>query len=286
MKKIIVFGAKGMLGSELVKTFSADDQYQVFKLDKEELDITKKRDVFGFIEKEQPEIMINAIAFNDVDGAENKEEFEMAKRLNGEVPGMLAQAAKNCDAVFVQYVTDYLFDGKKGEYTEDEKPNPISNYGFSKALGEKNVQEIGGKYYLVRISKLFGKSGTSPNAKKSFFSTMLDLSQDRDELKIVDDERSCFTYVPDLVAATKDLVEKKYEYGIYHLVNKGAVTWFEGARKLFELVNNKKIKIIPVSQDEFPRPAKRARSTVLLNTKFPQFRHYEEALKEWLETVK
>lgn len=284
MKKVIIFGAKGMLGNELVKVFSSENKYEVFALDKEELDITKEEDISDFIEKEQPEIIINAAAFNDVDGAEDEEGFERAKKLNGEVPGALAVAAKNCNATFVQYVTDYLFDGEKGEYTEEDEPSPISNYGISKALGEKNVQNVGGKHYLIRISKLFGKPGTSPDAKKSFFATMLFLSQDRDELKVVDDERSCFTYVPDLASATKDLIEEGYDYGIYHLVNEGAVTWFEGAIKLFELVGNKEIEIIPVGQDEFPRPAKRASSTVLLNTKFPPLRHYEEALKQWLKT--
>jgi dTDP-4-dehydrorhamnose reductase len=284
MKKVIIFGVKGTLGTQLKKEFSEIGEYAVMGLDKDELDITDSEKVSELITKESPQIVINAAAYNAVDKAEKSEtEFELAKKLNGEVPKILAEAAKKADAIFVQYVTDYLFDGEKGEYVESDQPNPISNYGISKALGEKNVRDVGGKIYLIRISKLFGDPGKSSQAKKSFFEVMLALAKEKDELKVVDDERSCFTYVPDLAKATRQLVEGDYEFGIYHIVNEGPVTWYGGAKKLFELIGNKKIKVVPVGQDKFPRPAKRASSTVLVNTKFPKLRHYEEALKEWLE---
>lgn len=286
MKKVLIIGSKGMLGSELVHIFSKDKDYNVVGWDFDDIDITNKNAVKKKIATEKPIIIINAAAYNAVDKAEeNEEEFEKAKKVNGEGPKFLAQAAKDINAIFVQYITDYLFDGKKGEYTEEDHPCPISNYGVSKAIGEKNVQEIGGKFYLIRISKLFGSPAQFENSKKSFFEMMLTLAREKDELKVVHSERSCFTYVPDLARATKDLIEKKYEYGIYHLVNEGAVTWYEGVLKLFEIVGNKKIKVAPVQPNEFPRPAKRASSTVLVNTKFPKLRHYEDAVKEWLKSA-
>ena len=118
----------------------------------------------------------------------------------------MAKVAKDIDSIFVQYVSDYIFDGEKGEYFEDDKPSPISNYGQSKAEGERRVEAVEGKYYLIRISKLFGRPAKSEAAKKSFFEVMLGLAKEKDELKVVDSERSCFTYTPDLALATKDLI--------------------------------------------------------------------------------
>lgn len=282
-KKVLILGAKGMLGKELVKVFYKDGNYDVQAWDKENLDLLNKKSVKENITLAKPDLLINCVAFNNVDAAEeNEDAFALAKELNGEVPGFLAELAKTLDATFVQYVTDYIFDGEKGEYTEDDKTSPISNYGISKVMGEENVKAVGDKFYLIRISKLFGDPGISEDAKKSFFSVMLNLAKDKDELKVVDDEMSCFTYVADLAEATKKLFEEGYEHGIYHLVNEGPVTWYGGVLKLFEIAGIKNVKVSPVGADEFPRPAKRASSTVLVNTKFPKLRNYEEAVKEWI----
>ena len=283
MKKVLVIGAKGMLGGEIVWQFSQDENYEVLAWDFEEIDITDAESAKEKIKQEKPEVIINCAAYNNVDEAESAEGFQKALALNAEAPKTLAKIAKEMDAIFVQYVTDYIFDGKRGEYTEDDEKSPISKYGESKALGEDNVREIGGKYYLIRVSKLFGLPGESENAKKSFFETMLNLAKDKKELKVIDSERSCFTYVPDLAKATKDLIEKNYDFGIYHLVNEGAVTWYEGVLKLFEIAGIEGVEVKPVGSDEFPRPAKRASSTVLISTKYPKLRNYEDAIKDWLE---
>ena len=283
-KKVIILGAKGMLGQELARVFSANESYEVLAWDREELDITDNVQAERKIISQKPNIIINAAAYNAVDKAEEDEkEFELAKKLNAQTPKNLAKIAKKAGAVFVQYVTDYLFDGRKGQYDEKDVPNPISNYGISKAIGEKNVQEVGGKYYLVRTSKLFGEPAQSADAKKSFFEVMLNLTKEKDELKVIDDEKSCFTYVPDLASATKKLVEGKFDFGVYHLVNENPATWLEGVSELFKIAGIKNVKVLPVSAEEFPRAAKRASSTVLLNTKFPKLRSYQAALREWLE---
>jgi len=283
MKKVIVIGAKGMLGQELVRIFQQDGQYEILAWDFAELDITDQGKVDLAMLKEMPDIVINAAAYNDVDGAEeNEESYELAKQVNGFAPKYLAKAAKRRDAIFVQYSTDYVFDGKKDQYLENDLTDPISRYGKSKEMGEKNVLATGGKYYLVRISKLFGKPGVGLNAKKSFFEAMLKISENNDSFKVVDGERSCFTYAPDLAKATKELIEGNNNFGIYHLVNEGPATWFDGASKLFELAK-KKISLIPVSSEEFARKAKRPDSSVLVNTKLPKLRHYEQALKQWLD---
>ncbi len=283
MKKVLVIGARGMLGGEIVKQFGQDENYEVLGWDFGEIDITDAESSNEKIRQEEPEIIINCAAYNNVDEAETEEGFKKALALNADAPKTLAEIAKEIDAVFVQYVTDYVFDGEKGEYVEDDEKSPISKYGESKARGEDNVKKVGGKYYLVRISKLFGLPGKSENAKKSFFETMLNLAKERNELKGVDSEKSCFTYVSDLAEATKSLLEEKYPFGVYHLINEGAVTWYEGVLKLFEIAGIKNVSVLPVGSDEFPRLAKIAKSTVLINTKFPKLRHYEDAIKDWLD---
>ncbi len=283
VKKIVIIGSRGMLGSELVRTFKKDENYNTIGWDHDDIDITNESDVKKKIASEKPNIVINAAAYNAVDKAEqSKQEFEKAKKANGKGPAFLAQAAREFNAIFVQYVTDYLFDGKKGEYLEKDQPSPISNYGISKALGEKNVLGIGGKFFLIRTSKLFGKMAQSETSKKSFFEVMLCLAKEKKELKVVHSERSCFAYVPDLARATKELIENDYKYGIYHIVNEGAATWYEGVLELFKVASINDVNVIPVGTKDFPRPAKRASSTILLNTKFPKLRHYKEAIKEWL----
>ncbi|MDZ7611645.1 MAG: dTDP-4-dehydrorhamnose reductase [Candidatus Moranbacteria bacterium] len=280
-KKVLILGANGMLGEELVKSFQKGG-YSVLAWDVEELDITNKEKTGEAIKRENPFLIINAAAYNAVDQAEEKEEFEKAMQINAYAPENLAKIAKETEAIFVHFVSDYIFDGKKGEYVEDDQPCPISNYGISKAEGEKRTQNAGGKYYLIRTSKIFGKSAEQEGAKKSFFEVMLSLAKEKNELKVIDSEKSCFTYAPDLARAVKSLVENKHPFGIYHLVNEGAVTWYEGVLELFKIAGINEVKVRPVKPEEFLRPAKRPASSVLLNTKFPKLRRYEEALKDWL----
>ncbi len=118
-------------------------------------------------------------------------------------------------------------------------------------------------------------------AKDNFFDIILKLAEEKKELKIVDDELSNFTYAPDLVKFTKELIEKKYEFGIYHCVNENPCTWYEGAKTLFDILN-KNVKLVRVNSDAFPRPAKRPKHAVLNNNKIQELRSYEDALREYL----
>jgi len=111
---------------------------------------------------------------------------------------------------------------------------------------------------------------------------MIELSRDNSLLKIVDEEKSCFTYTPDLALETKNMIDEKIPFGTYHVINENACTWYEAAVELFKLAKIE-IEIIPVPASEFPRPAKRPRSSVLLNTKLKPLRSYQEALKEYLK---
>jgi dTDP-4-dehydrorhamnose reductase len=138
------------------------------------------------------------------------------------------------------------------------------------------------KYFLIRTSKLFGPKGESEFAKSSFFDVMLNLAKTKDKLEVVDEELSCFTYTPDLAQVTKTLLEENYHFGIYHIINDGAVSWYQAVIELFK-IKNIEIEVIPVGGDKFPRPAKRPMSSILQNTRFPKLRNYKEALTEYLK---
>jgi dTDP-4-dehydrorhamnose reductase len=313
-----------MLGQELVQLFKKDSGYKVLAWDKEDLDIINESAVYRKIKVVSPAIIINAAAYNAVDKCEeDKKEFALAKKINGLAPGYLAKTAQKIRAILIHYSTDYVFDGpprlaetarrrEAGQsdipepqncshscgschlhesfqpqigFDENAKPTPISNYGQSKLMGEKEIAKNTKKYYLIRTSKLFGKPALiDPPAggKKSFFDIMLELGKKNKIVKAVDEEISCFTYAPDLAKKTKEIMESKKPFGIYHIVNSEPCTWYAATLELYRQAKIK-TKVIPVSSAEFPRPAKRPAFSVLLNTKLNPLRSYKEALKDYLK---
>lgn len=307
--EVLIIGAKGMLGQALVDVFKKDKKYAITAWDKDDVDITTEKDVTEKILQLKPEIIINATGYNAVDKCEqDKAEYELAKKLNSKAPGYLAKVAKKIKATFVNYSSDYVFDGEPDipepegcthscgtcslhqgfvpeiGFDENAKTNPISKYGKSKVLGEKEVAKNGEKFYIIRPSKLFGKPGASEGAKRSFFDVMLEVGKKNPEVKAVDEETSCFTYAPDLAKKTKEIIEAEKPYGIYHITNSDPCTWYGGVLELYRQAKIK-TKVTPVSGEEFPRPAKRPYYSVLLNTKLNPLRSYKDALKEYLRSL-
>lgn len=280
----IFFGAKGGLGEYLIDEFEKSG-HEVFGFGREEADITDTETCRAKIEEIQPDVVINAAANNDVDGIEEeKEKFEQAKEVNGYAPGRLAKICKDVGAKFVHYSTDFVFDGKREDgYKEDDEPNPINRYGETKLLGEKEVQEKGEDYYIIRAARLFGDKGSSENAKQSFVDTIIYLATEggHDELEIVDEQEGSPTYKKDLAELTRKLVEENYEPGIYHGSNKGKATWYEWAEKAFEYAGID-VEYEAVSAEEFPRAADIPAHAELINTKLPEQRSWQDALKEYL----
>lgn len=308
MKKILIIGAKGILGQELVKVFKDDKDYKVIAWDKEDLDITNELAVHKKIKVISPKIIINSAAYNAVDKCEEgKKEFTLANKINGLAPGYLAKIAKKIGAMLVHYSTDYVFSGKDPEieepkgcthscqscmlhrgfqpqvgYFENSQPKPINKYGKTKLLGEEEVKKNTKKYYIVRTSKIFGKPAKAEGAKRSFFDVILELGKKEKSVKVIDSETSSFTYAPDLARKTKEIIDSKKTFGIYHVVNSGACTWYEAA---LELYKQKKIKtkVIPIDSSTLKRKAKRPGFSVLLNTKLNPIRSWQEALKDYLK---
>lgn len=278
--KIIITGAKGVLGQELVKVFSSENE--VLAWDKEELDITDLQSTSYKLQASKPDLVINAAAYNDVDGAER--EPEIANLLNGTAVGYLAKACNELDIPLVHYSTDYVFDGKSREgYKETDEPNPISAYGESKLLGELELAKNTDKFYLIRLSRLFGKAKPALRGKKSFVEVMLSLAKSRDSIEVVDGEVSSPTYALDLAERTKLIVDQKKPFGVYHCTNSGSATWYEFAKEIFS-ISEKNVKLKPVSGSYFKRAAQRPEFGILLTTKLPPMRPWTEALKEFLNS--
>ena len=284
MSKLLILGSHGMLGNALIETFSYDRNYEIVAWDKQELDITDKQEVIRAIKALKPEIVINAAAYTDVDGAQTNQ--ELAMKVNGHTVGYLAKAFCNIDAIFIHYSTDYVFDGKNSKgYEENDQPNhPLNVYGESKLLGEQLLlkqAQNGLKYYLIRTSWLFGENG------KNFVATMIDLANKHNELKVVNDQYGKPTYTKDLALQTKFILENKLPWGIYHATNESTLTWYDFAKTIFDVKktldpNFTIPKLIPVTSDEFPRPAKRPQFSILLNTKLPKGQNIQKALKNYL----
>lgn len=268
-----------MLGQELLKAFSKNNN-ELIAWDKENLDITKKEQVAEKIINLKPDLIINSAAYNDVDGCEKN--FEFAKLLNGYAVGYLANAADKLDIPVVHFSTGYVFDGEKGNYSEDMAPNPISKYAESKLLGEEELKKATQRFYLIRTNLLFGNPGLAENSKKSFVELMLGLIKAKNKLQIINDEVSNPTYVKDLAEAAYELVSNNYPFGIYHLINDGNASWYDWAKEIFK-IRNLAVEIEAVGADKFPRDARRPRNSSLLNTKFPKLRSWQNALNEYLK---
>jgi dTDP-4-dehydrorhamnose reductase len=219
------------------------------------------------------------VAFNDVDGAEDRPEQAFA--LNAEFPGRLAQWTKENGVPLVHYSTNYVFDGTRGEYLEGDAPSPVSAYGRSKWRGEQLVAANGGQWYVVRTAVIFGPKGESELSKKSFVDLMVDLAAKRDSVEAVADEVNSVTYAVDLAAATRSLLEAAPPAGIYHATNSGEASWYDFAREIYRIMG-KSTMVLPVPATRFPRKAQRPARAILLNTQLPSMRPWQEALAEFL----
>ena len=265
-----------MLGGQFKKIFSNSVCW-----DKEDIDVTdyKKLELKIQSLNPKPNVVINCVAFNDVDGAEEKR--EIAFELNSKVPGELAKICKELSIPLMHFSSNYVFDGQKGQYQETDVPNPLSVYGLSKAEGEQAIVKNTAQYYIIRTAVLFGPKGESELSKKSFIDIMLELSQKADIIKAVADEINSVTYIVDLANQVKKILSNKIPYGIYHVTNVGGVSWYNFAREIFSILG-KQITIIPVASTEFLRKAIRPKKSILFNTKLPPIRPWQEALKEYL----
>lgn len=277
--KILVTGARGMLGWALTKELC--QEYQFVGIDIEDADITDENQIKEEIFKIRPDIVIHTAAYTDVDNCERNK--ELTHRVNAKGTENVANACKLCQAKLIYISTDFVFDGMKNSpYTEEDPPNPINTYGWSKFEGEKAVQSILPNHLIIRTAWLFGPHG------KNFVDKILQLAHTEHQLKVVDDQTGSPTYTIDLARAIGILI-KKDPTGIIHVTNWGSCTWFEFAKKILSIKEISK-EVIPITSNQLGRPAKRPRYSVLSNEKFQniaqtKLRPWEEALVEYLNVT-
>lgn len=276
--KVLITGAEGQLGLELqMQLGKGSKQYTVISTDYKVLDITDLEQVKVKLLLEKPHVVINCAAHTAVDKCE--EDIENAYKINAIGPKNLAIACDMIGAKLVQVSTDYVFSGDMpGARREDDITGPQSIYGTSKLLGEEYVKTFCKKHFIVRTAWLYGEGN-------NFVRTMLKLAETNKELNVVGDQFGSPTSTVDLAKAIIDLMQTEY-YGTFHGTCEGECSWYEFACKIFEL-KGIDIKVNKVTSEEFIRPAKRPKYSVLDNFMLKlydmnSFRHWEEALKEYL----
>jgi len=286
-KLILVSGANGQLGNELRVLSAKDKSFKWIFADVEQFDITKKKIVENVISSLKPDIFINCAAYTAVDKAES--DSKLAFDVNSKAPKYLASELKKISSLLIHVSTDYVFDGKSNTPLKtDLKTKPQSVYGESKEKGEKNIINEDGNYLIVRTSWLYSSYGNN------FVKTILRLSKEREELKVIADQIGCPTYAADLayalyIMALKYTDEQKVQE-IFHFSNSGVASWYDFAIAINEFAKNN-CKIIPIETFEYPTPAKRPAYSVLnlskysqtFNVEIPYWRH---SLKKCINLIK
>jgi len=296
--KILLLGHKGMLGSDLLLRLSTE--HEVIGMDKEEIDIVSASDCKKAIKETEPDIVINAAAYTNVDGCETAKEECFA--VNAEAVKNIAEGCRDKNIPIIHFSTDYVFDGKaKQPYKEDDKCNPINVYGQSKLAGEKYLQSLSQNYLLIRTSWLYGVGGKNfvqtilekAKAKSFIDDTMAGTGAKADQpstLSVVDDQVGSPTYTKDLAAAVALLIEKNAQ-GIFNVANRGTCSWYRFAVRILKESGFDKIEVIPIKSGQLKRPAKRPACSVLDIHKFVEttgrvMQPWQLALQDYLKNVK
>jgi dTDP-4-dehydrorhamnose reductase len=254
---ILITGAKGQLGYDFQRLFD-EIKEEYIATDVDDLDITNIEKVREFVKDKDITLIINCAAYNNVDKAED--EVELCKKLNTYAPRDLATVAKEIEAEYITYSTDFVFDGeKKASYTEVDTPNPLSVYGKSKYEGEKEVLRVKPDSFVVRTSWVFGISNNNFNKQ------VISWSKNREELSIVDDQISSPTYSKDLAYYSWELIKTK-KYGLYHLSNAGEISKYDQAKYVLEQIGWQG-KLNRAKTKDFNLKAKRAEFTKLDSSK-------------------
>lgn len=260
MKKILVTGSNGQLGKCLQDAVNAQNPegFQFIFLDRTQLDITQKELVESFFFANQIDFCVNCAAYTAVDLAET--EVEQAFKANSDAVKFLAEECAEQNATLIHVSTDYVFDGTKTEpYLPTDQTNPINVYGKSKLAGENQAIELNPKSIVIRTSWVYSQYG------KNFYTTMVRLMQERDELNVVSDQIGKPTDANDLAKYILELIVRNdTNYGIRHFSGSEQMSWFEFAQKI-ATENGFKTKINPILTSQYPTPAKRPMWSVLGN---------------------
>ena len=319
--KVAIIGANGQLGTDLAKVFKGINQelrtnnqeprtnnqqpstnnqepttknqeprtknqqptYEVIPLTHADIEITDIDSVKKQLTGYKPDVVINTAAYVRVDDCEIYPEKAFLVNTTGALN--VAKISDEIGAIDVYISTDYVFDGEKCEpYTEKDLPNPLNVYGMSKYAGEIFTRNYSRKYYIIRVASLYGKAGASGKGG-NFVETMIKKAKNKEKITVVDDMVMSPTYTRDAARAIKKIIEKDLPYGIYHASNSGFCSWYEFAKKIFELLNLE-VDLKPISAKNLTRKAKRPIFSALENKKLSKHNlkmpSWQEGLKKYL----
>lgn len=275
--KVLVTGANGQLGYDVVKELQKQN-IECYGATRQDFDIVDFEATKKFITNYMPDAVIHCAAYTAVDKAEDEQ--GLCYLVNASATENIAEICKKINVKMLYISTDYVFDGTKDDFYEvDDKPNPINVYGKTKLLGEQAVQKILDKYFIVRISWVFGEHGNN------FVKTMLRLGKERKEISVVADQYGSPTYTADLAPLLVEMI-KTDKYGVYHATNEGVCTWAEFAEEIFKIAGMD-VKVNHITTAEYPTRAKRPINSRLSKKKlrqksFKTFENWKETLKNFL----
>lgn len=250
--KVLVTGVKGQLGYDVVRELQKRG-HEAVGVDIDEMDITDAEAVERVMTEMKPDAVIHCSAYTAVDRAE--EETEICRRVNVGGTENIAKICKKLDCKMLYLSTDYIFSGD-GErpWEPDDEASPLNAYGQSKYDGELALKKYVKKYFIVRISWVFGINGNN------FIKTMLRLGRENGAVKVVDDQIGSPTYTYDLARLLVDMIESD-RYGAYHATNEGICSWYEFAKEIFRADGMDNVSVTPVKSGEFPVKAKRPKNS-------------------------
>jgi dTDP-4-dehydrorhamnose reductase len=290
MQRILVPGRNGQVGWELQGALAPLGM--VIALGRDEMDLANPDSIRRAIRDAQPDAIVNAAAYNNVDRAEA--EPDLAMKVNGIAPGIMAEEAKRLGAILIHYSTDYVFDGELDRpYIEDDAPNPVNAYGRSKLAGEQAIAAIGGQYLILRSSWVYSARGSN------FVLTVLRLARERPELSMVDDQSGSPTWARALAEATREILRQRElirgRSSVYHLAAGGHASRFELANAIIGIMQDSAAaggwaKLRAIATREYPLPAQRPPHPVMGKDKVKrvfglEMSHWKDALRSCLQEL-
>ncbi len=274
--KLLITGSNGLMGSNIIPVLQRD--YKIIPAIEEEWDICDSDRGLQILHETRPDVLLNLAAVTDVDGCEEK--LEIACRVNGKGPGVLAEICAKLGIKLVQISTDYVFNGRKvTPYLEDDLPDPISAYGKSKLIGEQAVLSRSSNNLVIRTEWIYGKGGIN------FIEKVTKLGREEGRISVVNDQLGSPTFARDLAEPIVALLEND-KAGIYHVTNSGSCTWFQFACTIFDHLRMN-VDCQPITTDQSLRKAPRPANSVLDCGKLEvdtgiKMRNWREALYEYL----
>ncbi|HPH42088.1 MAG TPA: dTDP-4-dehydrorhamnose reductase [Syntrophorhabdaceae bacterium] len=276
--KIVITGGKGMLASNIIPTFQK--HHSVVTVDIDEWDITNREKGAVFIGEHKPDVIINLAAITNVDGCEDIP--EIAQKVNGDAPGILAELCEANHVKLVHFSTDYVFDGTKDTpYNEEDIPNPQSVYGKSKMSAEIQIKRYNPSAIIMRAEWLYGGALGGGD----FITKITKAAREKGHVEVVDDQRGTPTYAKDIGEPLMSLIENDRS-GIYHISNSGSTTWYGFTKEIFRLLDLD-VPLTPTTSDAYKTKAKRPKNSVYDLSKLHRdtgitMRPWHEALRDYL----